>query len=194
MIDDIKLVSDAVMALLKYSVSVSVETSPGVFIESIIPVEFFNSQPKLKKEPVYPSLIVQPFLPRDASERQVWTHRVSVKDGDDVTVYSPPKCMRFGFQVSGFSQRYDEYLAMYQSVQKLVAKLRDQKYITINSENYDLKVRINDEVPTIEEGTFHFVLIFDIFVPVSFIDPEVLQSIVTSTLNVEDEEYIFVAN
>ncbi len=176
MVTELIVVDNAFFDLIEHRVSVR---------GTEVPVRFFNRQPKLKEGPEYPSLVIQPFAPK-SSNRQVWTHKVTEQIDDvNVKVHKPPQCKRFVYQVTGATDRFDDYRELMLAVEKIFPRAdNNQVFITIAGEEFDVFYTNIDELPNINDGVFQFVLTATIYVPVQMLDPESAVSVSDMQINV----------
>ena len=177
MIVDLIDVDNAFRALLEDQVTVG---------GSIVPVRFFNPDPKLKPTPVYPLIVIQPFAPVP-SLRQVWTHRVTVPVDPNVTIHVPPELKMFRYQVSGFAKDFLTYRSLMYEVEKRFPRHMNHLYVTVEGESFDMFHLGISEIPGIDDGTFQFVLTCDIYVPVQMLAPETVTSVELARIYVGPE-------
>lgn len=174
MITELIDVDNAFRALLENQITISGQ---------VVPVRFFNPDPKLKPTPVYPAIVIQPFAPVP-SLRQVWTHRVTIPNDPNVTIYVPPELKLFRYQVSGFADNFLVYRTLMHEVEKRFPRHMNHLYITVDGESFDMFHSGITEIPGIDDGTFQFVITCDVYVPVQMLAPETVLAIENVSIDV----------
>ena len=131
-----------------------------------VPSRFFNPQPSQKKTPVYPSIVIQPHMPRRST--RVWVESTSIYDAEAKTSQEvkPPELWKFLYQVSMYSARFDHATKLLQAVDRLFPEVKGQSFVKIGSDNYDVVLIDQRALPTIDAGVFRYDFDYEVFVPV----------------------------
>jgi hypothetical protein len=137
---------------------------------SPVSVRFFNPQPKLKQKPVYPSIVVQPFQPREMN--RVWVSSTFRRDdAGNIHELRPPIRFAFPYQVSLYADRFDHLTALFYGVYRVFPEKKGQRFITIGQDKFDVAVVDVRDMPSLDAGTFETVMTFEVYAPV-FMVPE----------------------
>jgi len=147
---------------------------------------FFNPQPSQKKAPTYPSIVIQPHVPRPSS--RVWVESTSIYNAEDGTAQEvkPPKLWKFPYQVSMYSARFDHAIKLFQAVHGLFPEVKGQSFIKIESDNYDVVLVDERSVPTIDAGVFRYDFDYEVHVPVYALAEEAVKAIETWSVATEE--------
>lgn len=176
MITDMLDIHNAFLA--KFEATISID---GV----TVPSRFFNPQPSQKKTPVYPSIVIQPQIPRRST--RVWVESTKVYNLVDRTAQEvkPPKLWKFPYQVSMYSARFDHATKLLQAADGLFPEVKGQSFIGIGSDKYDVVLVDQRALPTIDAGVFRYDFDFEVFVPVYALAEEAVKAIEEWTFTTE---------
>ena len=174
MITDMMNVHNAFMAAYEAHVTVA---------SAAVPVRFFNAQPKMKHKPVYPEIVIQIFDPKPGLP--VWVSSTQKAVGPDVEITPAPESFVFSYQVSGYSARFDQAVALYEAMHKIFPLRQGQRWIEVGGVPYEMTLIGVRDLPQIDEGTFESVFSYEIYVPILMLAPTIAKKIVEQTYNID---------
>ncbi|MFH0989838.1 MAG: hypothetical protein V1799_07470 [bacterium] len=134
--------------------------------EVAVPCKFFNAQPEMKDTPEYPSIVIQPFIPKITN--RVYVNGKMIYDDQEGTVkeQKPPKRFKFTYQVTAYSNRFDHAMILYRLLYDLFSERRGQTWLTIDGDNYEILLVDQQELPDIGAGTFRYDFVYELYVPI----------------------------
>ena len=145
---------------------------------AVVPVRFFNPQPKLKPVPVYPEIVIQVQLPTPG--KRVWLGtKNTVQNLTDVSIQREPEQFLFPYQVSSYADRFDHVSKLLMLVRGVFAETYGQPYLTVDGDKYDVVLNGTADLPQIDSGVFEYAFTYTVFVPVFMVLPVVAKRIVT---------------
>ena len=150
---------------------------------AVVPVRFFNAQPKLKHIPVYPEIVIQIFDPKPGSA--VWVSSTEKIVGPDVEITPAPEAFVFSYQVSGYSSRFDHAVALYEALHKIFPLRQGQRWIEVGGVPYEMTLIGVRDLPQIDEGSFETVFSYEIFVPIQMLEATTAKIIVEQSFNID---------
>jgi hypothetical protein len=151
----------------------------------VIPVVFFNDQPKLKGKPNYPGIVFQAFVPKPGSK--VWVEPTQEFDAENksVTIDQAPEQLIFTYQVTFEADRFDHANELFLIASKICQQADAQRYITIDGDTFDVEITDTIDMPQLEGGVFQWIFTYRLAIPIYLVDPVVKTAIKQATISVQ---------
>lgn len=141
--------------------------------DAVVPVKFFNAQPKLKEAPAYPCFIATVFIPKFGNF--TWVADTEIPNTVDHTVTSipAPKDLRLKYQVDARANRFDDINALFLKLNSAIEVKKGSGFLTVSDDTFDCSITDTREVPDFDMGVFQWSFTYDVRLPLFGLTSEV---------------------